>query len=242
MMNRLASMFTLDLTLQKRYGFFYAGAYVTIVWIILLKLLPHSWMEMAVPFVIFMDLGIIGLYFLAGQVIFEKMEGTLNALVVSPLEFKEYLLSKLISLTLLAWVISMIVAVVSVGLSFNPLIFSLGVITTSVLVMSVGMFAVIPYSSISSFIMPSQLYLIPITLPLIDFIGWIETPLVYLIPTQASLLLLKGAFASIGTWDLIYSIVYPILWIVIFFRVSEKRFNRYVIAGLRPEEGGKKDE
>ena len=169
MMNRLASMFTLDLTLQKRYGFFYAGAYVTIVWIILLKLLPHTWMEMAVPFVIFMDLGIIGLYFLAGQVIFEKMEGTLNALVVSPLEFKEYLLSKLISLTLLAWVISMIVAVVSVGLSFNPLIFSLGVITTSVLVMSVGMFAVIPYSSISSFIMPSQLYLIPITLPLADY-------------------------------------------------------------------------
>lgn len=246
MMSRMSSILTLDITLQRRYGFYYAGIFVTLVWIVLLKLLPASWYGMAVPFVIFVDLGVIGLYFLAGQFIFEKMEGTLNALVVSPLRFREYLLSKLITLTLLSWIISMIVAVVTVGLSFNILIFSLGVITTSVLVLSVGMFAVIPYSSISSFIMPSQLYLIPITLPIIDFIGWIQSPLVYLIPTHASLLLLKGAFSSIGPWDLVYSLVYPPLWIVLFFIVSEKRFHKYVIAGgsssVRPEGGKKKDE
>lgn len=245
MMRRMSSMFTLDITLQRRYGFYYAGAFVTLVWIVLLKLLPASWYGMAVPFVIFIDLGVIGLYFLAGQVIFEKMEGTLNALVVSPLRFREYVLSKLITLTLLSWVISMIVAVVTVGISFSVVIFSLGVITTSVLVLSVGMFAVIPYSSISSFIMPSQLYLIPITLPIIDFIGWIQSPLVYLIPTHASLLLLKGAFTSISTWNLLYSLIYPPLWVVMFFVLSEKRFHRYVIAGgavAGSPEGGEADE
>lgn len=230
-MSRMSNILTLDVTLQKRYGFYYAGAFITLVWIAILKILPFSWLELAVPFIVFMDLGVIGFYFLAGQVIFEKMEGTLNALVVSPLRFKEYLWSKLISLTVLAWIISMIVALVVVGFSFNILIFSLGVIFTSILIMAVGMFAVIPYSSISSFIMPSQLYFIPICLPIIDFIGWIQSPLIYLVPTHASLLLLKGAFLSISSWQLIYAVLYQVLWIGMLVILSERRFHRYVIAG-----------
>lgn len=230
-MNRMSSIISLDGILQKRYGFYHAGAFITIVWILILKALPVSWLQTAIPFVIFMDLGVVGFYFLAGQVIFDKMEKTLQVLVVSPINFREYLLSKLLTLTLLAWIISMIVALVTAGLSFNILVFSLGVILTSFLVLSVGMFAVIPYNSISAFILPSQLYLIPVVLPLADFIGWVQSPLFYLFPTHASLVLLKGAFFGIASWKLLYAVIYQLVWIFLLFKISDKRFIKYVISG-----------
>lgn len=237
-MSRVRAALSLDLTLQKRYGFYYAAAFVTVVWIVLLRFVPDSWLGMAVPFLVFMDLGVIGFYFLAAQVIYEKTEGTINAIVVTPLRFKEYLVSKLISLTILSWVISMIVAVSGVGLSFNLVLFSLGIIFTSLLILAVGMVAVAPHSSISAFLLPSQLYFFPICIPLIDFFGWIKSPFVYLIPSQASLVLLKGAFYSITTLQLVYAVIYQLVWTVILFIIAEKRYNRYVIAGSAPAERG----
>jgi fluoroquinolone transport system permease protein len=132
------------------------------------------------------------------------------------------------------------VALATVGLSFNLVLFSVGVIFTSTLMLSIGMFAVMPYSSISAFLLPSQLYFLPICVPLIDFSGWVQSPLIYLIPSQASLLLLKGAFFSIHTSQLVYAIVYQAIWIIVLFRLSERRFRNYVIAGGALSERRKK--
>lgn len=229
-MSRLLSTLQLDLRLQQRYGFYYAAAFITLVWIVLLKGLPASALDIAIPFIIFADLGVVGFYFIAGMVLFEKGERTLFALVVTPLRFWEYLVSKLTTLTLIAIAISLIVTITSYGLGANLLLLILGVILTSLIALLVGFISVSPYNSISTYILPSQLYFLVMNLPLIDYFGWWKHPMFYLIPTQGSLLLLRSAFESIAIWQIFYAIAYQLIWVGILAWVAHQVFDRYIVA------------
>ncbi len=127
-MRLLGAALRLDLLLQFRYGFYYAAAFTTLVWIALLSALPESALYLAVPFMIFADVAVVGYYFIAGMVLFEKGEATLFALVSTPLRFGEYLASKLATLSALAVVMSLIVVVASYGFAFDAALLMLGVI------------------------------------------------------------------------------------------------------------------
>jgi fluoroquinolone transport system permease protein len=234
-MNRVFSATLLDLRLQQRYGFFYAAAFVTLVWVVVLRLVPAEMLGVALPFIIFADLGIVGVYFIAGMVLFEKGEQTLEALVVTPLRFREYLSARLATLTLLALVISLIVVLATYGLGFNLLWLVLGVVLTSLISLLVGFISVAPYRAISAYLLPSQLYFLPLNLPIIDYFGWWEHPIFYLVPTQGSLLLLRGAFEPLAAWQVGYAIGYQVLWIGLLAWVARRMFDRYIVG----RQGGK---
>ena len=59
-MSRLGATLRLNLLLQFHYGFYYAAASTTLVWIALLSALPESALDLAVPFMIFADLAVVG--------------------------------------------------------------------------------------------------------------------------------------------------------------------------------------
>ncbi|KUG02358.1 putative antibiotic-transport integral membrane leucine and valine rich protein abc transporter [hydrocarbon metagenome] len=229
-MNRLTTTLKMDFKLQARYGFYYAAAFVTLVWIAILLALPAAFLPLAVPLIIFTDLGIVGMIFIAGQVVFEKTEGTIYAINVTPVTFGEYLAGKLLSLTILAWIISLVVVLAVYGTGAYLFFLTIGIILTSLIGLLVGLIAVAPYNSISRFIMPAQLYLLIMNLPLIDYFGWYESWLVYLIPTQGSLILLKGAFVPEDTWLLVYAVLYQAVWVGILVVWARKRFEKYIVA------------
>ncbi len=229
-MNRLVTALRFDLRMQQRYGFFYAGLFSLLVWIVVLKALPMHWLPQAVPLVVFLDLAVIGFYFMAGMVLFEKDEGTLWALVVSPLTFREYLTAKLISLSLLALVISIVLIVVTYGLQFNFALAVVAVLTMSLISLLIGFMAVAPFSSLSTFLIPSQLYAVILYLPLVDYFGWWKSVLFYLCPTHGSLLLLQGAFQSMTIDSLIYSIGATTTWIVGLAVLAHRAFDRHIVA------------
>lgn len=230
-MKHLAAALRMDFLLQWRYGFYYAAAFITLVWIALLKLVPNPWMEYALLLIIFSDLAIVGFYFVAGQIIFEKTERTIHALVVTPLRFSEYLISKIITLTVMALAISYAVIIISYGFDFKIIYFTLGVFFTSILTLMTGVIAVAPFRSVSSFILPSQFYLTFLGLPLVDFLGIFKSQLFYLFPTQGSLILLSGAFNQLELWEILYALVYQTVWVVLLFLKAESAFARHVING-----------
>ena len=230
-MSRFASTVRLDLLLQKRYGFFYAGAFVTVVWVALLLPLPDTLLDLAVPLIVFTDLAVVGFYFIAGMVLFEKGEATLFALVPTPLRFREYLASKLLTLTALAMVMSLMVAVAGYRSEFNPVSFLLGVVLASLISVLTGFVTVAPFDSISSYLVPSSLVLTPLGLPVFHFLGLWESPIFYLFPTQGALLLLGGAFVpALPTgWHMAYALIYGFLWIAGLVFLSNRAFERYVV-------------
>lgn len=118
-MKRFLNLLKLDFTLQKRYVFFYASIFVVLVWIAVLQVLPREFLPKALPFIIFADLGIIGFYFIAGQILMEKGEGTIYALNVTPVMYEEYWGAKVITLTILALFVSLAVILATAGFTFR---------------------------------------------------------------------------------------------------------------------------
>jgi fluoroquinolone transport system permease protein len=228
-MSRLLPTLQMDLRLQQRYGFYYAGAFVALVWIVILRQLPAWTLPLAVPFLIFVDLGVVGFYFIAGTVLFEKAEATLFALVITPLCFWEYLAAKLATLTLLALVLTVVVVVPTYGVALNWFFLLLGVTLTSLLVLLVGFISVAPYTSISEYLLPSQLYFLVINLPLAFYFDWLTSPVFYLIPTQGSLLLLRAAFEPIEIWQILYAIFYQLLWIGVLVWWARQAFDQHIV-------------
>jgi fluoroquinolone transport system permease protein len=222
----------LDCRLQRRYGFYFAASFIAVVWIVILRFMRPEVLPLAVPFIVFVDLAVVGFYFMAGALLFEKSERTLQALLVSPLRFREYLASKLLTLTLLAMIVSLAVAVVGYGPHFNLFFFLTGVALTSLLTLLVGLIAVAPYDSISRFLIPAQFYMLILYAPLAHFFGWWTSPMIYLIPTQGSLLMLRGAFRTIRPWQTAYATLYQLLWLVALTVLARRRFDRH-IAGRR---------
>ncbi len=231
-MSRLGAAVRLDLLLQLRYGFYYAAAFVTLVWIALLHPIPASLLDLAVPFVVFTDLAVTGYYFIAGMVLFEKGEETLFALLSTPLRFREYLTSKLATLTALAAVMSLVVVVAGYGLGFDAALLVLGVVLTSLISLLVGFIVVAPFDSISAYLIPSQIPMVVLGLPLIHFFGVWESPLLYIFPTQGSLLLLGGAFGtvSLSAPQVAYAVLYQLVWVCGLALTARWTFYRYVVA------------
>ena len=229
-MSRLAAAVRLDLLLQLRYGFYYAAAFVTLVWIALLYPLPGSLLDLAVTFVVFTDLAVTGYYFIAGMVLFEKGESTLFALLSTPLRFREYLAAKLATLTALAAVASLVVVVATYGFGFDAALLMLGVVFTSLICLLIGFIVIAPFDSISRYLIPSQIPMVVLGLPLLHFLGVWESPLFYLFPTHGSLLLLGGAFGtvSLSAPQIAYAVIYQLVWVCGLAALARWTFYRYV--------------
>ncbi|MCY4600864.1 MAG: hypothetical protein OXF27_13205, partial [Acidobacteria bacterium] len=103
-MRALAATLSLDFRLQARNGFYYAVAFVLACWFVLLTLLPDIDWGYVLPAVVFGNLVMVNFYFVAGLVLLEKGEGTLEAQVVTPLADWQYIGSKTATLTALSLV------------------------------------------------------------------------------------------------------------------------------------------
>ncbi len=228
-MKRLASALRFDLLIQVRYGFLYGALFSALLWVALLKPLSEQSLVLLLPPAVFFDLGIVGFYFIAVLVFYEKGEAVLSALVVSPLRFWEYLTSKLTTLTLLAIVLSLALVLFTYGLAFNLWLFVLGTGLMSLIALLVGFIAVAPFRSISSYLMPSGVYSALLYLPVVAYFGWWNHPLFSLLPTQGAMLLLQGSFRPLEDWQVLYALLESLVWIVGLSLLARSMFNRYII-------------
>ncbi len=228
-MTRLLRTMRWDIVFQARYGLYLATAVSTVVILLVVKQVPATLLDLALPFVVFADLALVGFYFIAALVLFEKAEGTLTALVVSPLRFGEYLASKLATLTALAVLISLLVTLLCYGPAFNWPLLIVAVALLSCFGLLVGLIAVAPHDTVSAFFLPAQVYSLTMAVPLIPFLGFFDSPVFYLWPTYGALLLLRAAFVPGASWQVGYGVVYQLVWIGLLTWVARRRFDRYVV-------------
>jgi hypothetical protein len=93
-MTRLLSLARWDMSLQFRNGFYYVSAFAAVFMIVLLKQFEVTDFGYWWPAIITGNLTINAFYFMAGLVLLEKAEGTLEAQIVTPLRPWEILGSK----------------------------------------------------------------------------------------------------------------------------------------------------
>ena len=228
-MKRLRALLGQDLRLQLRYGFVYAGIFVAVFWIAILSLLPMEALRFAVPAFLFVNGTMTTFFFIGGLVLYEKREGVLEALVVSPVRRHEYLLSKVASLTLLAGVETVLIAVVLWGsaLAFAPVL--LGVAAIGAMNTLFGFLMVSRYDSVNEFLLPAGVVSTLLQVPVLASLGLWDSPWLYLWPTQGPLLLIESGFETIGTGDAIYAVVTTAVWIAVAGALAHRAFGRFIV-------------
>ena len=225
---RLAATMRCDVRLQVRNGFYWAVAFLLAVFGLILVWLPDLDWAPAVPAVVLGNLVVGTFLFMAGLVLLEKDEGTLAALSVTPLSRGEYLTSKVVTLTGLSIVENVALVVLVVGSAFRPLPLVLGIVLASALYCLTGFAAVARYDSINEFLFPSMLYTALFALPFLPYTGIWESPVMYLHPLQAPLVILRGTVAPLAAWEWLYGIGYSLLCAALAFGWSRNEMRRLV--------------
>ncbi len=229
-MKRLGTAVSGDIRLQFRNGFYYAALVVMVVMVILLRQVPGDLLTWLLPLFILSNLLINTFYFVSGQVLLEKEEGTLAAQVVTPLRPLEYLAAKVITLTLLSLLENGLIVLLVFGVPPRVDLFVLAIISAAVILTLAGFMVVARYDSINQFLMPSVLYTTALILPLMTYLGLPEHWLLYLHPLQASLTLMRAAFEPAAMVQLLYAFLCAAVWGVLLFRAAQGTFYRFVIA------------
>lgn len=230
-MKRLLATIRWDIQLQYRNGFYYAAAVVVVLWAALLSQAPGrgnlAWL---LPALVLNNVLINAFYFIGGLVLLEKGEGTLEAQVVTPLRAGEYLVAKVITLTLLSLVENLVIVSLTVGLRFHIFPLVAGVVLSAAIFSLVGFVAVARYDSINEYLFPSMLYATLLLLPLFPYVGIGESWWFYPHPVQAALVLLQATFQPVSAWQIVYGLLYAALWLGLCFGASRRAFYRFVIA------------
>ena len=226
-MKRLLTTLGWDFLMFARYQIVTVVLVISAIYILILRIIPVP--DMVVQCMIFSDPVMLGFIFTGAIVLFEKGANTLEALVVTPIKIWEYLWSKAIALTLLALPCTLTMAIAGHGWDVHYLWLILGLFLSSILFVFVGFIGVSRVKNFNQYIVVIPLFLVPFSLPLLNFLGLMDCYAFYIIPTQASLILFEATFKEVEVWKLIYSIGYLLISMLFAYKLARKAFINYII-------------
>ncbi len=227
---RLLKAIKQDIHFQLRHGFYYAYGLVSIIYIILLRLLPLEIRSLAATFIIFTDPAVLGAFFIGGIVLLEKGQGVLQHLFITPLRITEYVLSKVLSLMLISLLSSLIIVASAFGFHFNAFPFAFGVALSSIFFTLIGMLLAVRVKSVNEYIYKSILYFPILYAPLLGFFNIYKTSLFYIFPTNAALVLTRAIFSIDGVFDIISSTIVLLIWVLLAFLIAGEQIKKHVIS------------
>ena len=228
-MSALWSILRWDFIKAVRYNIVAVSIVITILYVGLFLFLPMEQLDALLIVLIFNDPVGLGMAFIGSLVLFEKGDRTLEALIVTPIRKSHYLMSKAISLTVLTLGISTAMAIAGHGWVFNYGYFIIGVTLSSLFFSFFGFMIVSSCKSFNEYIIKMAVWLLPIALPMLNFINVTDTLLWYILPTQATLILLEASFGPMETWKIIYSIIYLSISTGVCFYVALRAFEKNIV-------------
>jgi fluoroquinolone transport system permease protein len=199
-MSSVAAAVALDLRTQWRYGIVAVAAVLTAGWTLLLLLIPAAAARAVAPYVLFLDTATFGVFFLAALMLFERTEGVLDSLTVSPLRPVAYVTGKFATLTAVAAAAAIPVTVAATRDDLSAAATTLGyallgVVLCSVFFLAMSLFLVIPHRTITGFLVAAPWPMVPFLLaPLLHLAGLVNTPVLFAVPTVGGAELVRAAF------------------------------------------------
>ncbi|MEX2401215.1 MAG: hypothetical protein WD423_10615 [Rhodothermales bacterium] len=231
-MRRLAATLRRDVILQNRYRFYAVSLLMVLVWGGLLKfVLRTGWVDddVVVPAFVLVNLIVTTFYFMGALVLLERSEGMLAALVVTPLRDLEYLTSKIVTLSMLGLVESLLIVILLFGLPSHLLVLITGTLFLGALYVLAGFISVVGHDSINEWIMPSAVTVAVLILPLVAHFGMVGEGVTWLHPLEPAMVLLRAAYSGSSVPDVAYGIGGSIVWTGLGLVWARRRFKWFAV-------------
>jgi fluoroquinolone transport system permease protein len=231
-MNRFGRALRLELALQVRQKFLHAAVFSGFIWLAVLLPMSQALRPIAEPYILVGDISIIGFFFIAGTVFFEKQERTLGAIICTPLRFREYLAAKIAVLLGISVMVGVGVSTIANGFHYRVVPLTVGVVLGALIMLLSGFVSSLPFASISDWFLSATIPLAILSLPILGFSGVWATPLLYVIPTYGPLLLFGAAFGQVTLtgWLALYAVAYPVICIAGLYWAGKAAFGKYIVA------------
>jgi fluoroquinolone transport system permease protein len=215
-----------DINIQWRSGYWSVYGIMGILYIIILLNVPINIRDEAAVGIIFMDTSVLGLIFVGALVLFEKQQGVLQSMTVTPLKLNTYIFSKVISLTLLSTVVSTIIWIIPLwSLKGYGYILS-GVILSSVVFTIFGLGFSSGVNSFNQYLARIFVGSLIFSFPVFPYIIFPEMIWLIIFPTNAALDLFlqvsEGSFTIIQIIDIILLVI----WIFVMLLFARKQFKK----------------
>lgn len=237
-MTRFLSAMKMDVILQVRSQLYTIGIVAAIIVAVAVSQLGNdAFMPKLAPTLILAVIGGSTLLYVSGMIIFERDEGTLNALIVSPLRTNEYLWSKVLSLTLLATFETtimiggaMLIMTRAEAVTIpNVFVLAIGVIVAAMLCVLLGIVMIVRYTKITDYLLPMAGIATILQIPMLYFLGMVESPLMLLIPSSAPIMLVQAAYTQLTLFEWVYAIGYTAFLFIGLTIWAQRAFHTHVI-------------
>jgi len=224
-MRLLLTLLKWDILLLFRYNVMTIALALGSIYFLVILLIDIP--DLPVIFMIYSDPAMLGFIFIGVMVLFEKQSETLTVMKITPVEPWQYLMSKLVALTLPALVIGMAMGIAAQA--GNLLLLATAIIFASSLMLLLGFAGVVRVKTFNQYILIIPLFLAPLSLPLISFFGIYETPLMWLIPTHALLVIFRASIMPVNPMELAIALPVALLVNLAAWRFALTSYRRYII-------------
>lgn len=216
-----------DFAMQLRHGFWVAAVFAIIPWVAVTLSIASDQARFIIPAMIFADISVAGMLFMGGVYFFEKREGSLQALVVTPLATWQWLTSKLIALTVIGTVMCVALVALRMGLRAPWGYVLVAIVGINALFILIGFILAAPNARFTEFFLYYALALSVLELPLLAFFD-VSHLLFWILPSQPALVLLRGAFDGMPPARFVGVLGLEAVWIALAFWLCLRSFRRHV--------------
>jgi len=228
---RIVNALRADVRFQFKQGFYLVYILLTLIYMVILGKLPQEWKSTVIPLVLFSDPSMVGFFFIGALVMLEKVQGVIQYVVVTPLRSLEYLLAKVVSLTILAIAATVMITLATYGYQLNWFLLILAVILISSFFVFYGFIVAVRCTTLNQYFIKMIPYLLLIVLPCFSLIGFPYAWLFNIFPSVAGLKLVYGAFNGIDFLSALAYTVYLLAANLAIARYVEKIFDRMATEG-----------
>lgn len=225
---RLLTALGQDIRFQFRHGFYYVYLVLTVLYIITLRLLPETLVHPALTIILFTDICTLGFFFIGAIILLERGQNLTQSLFVTPLRLSEYLLAKILSFLLLSVASAFLIMLgASVGgQNFSWFIF--GAVFSALIYTLFGLVFAARARHVNDYFVKSLGIGLMISLPILTYLGLFDTPLFYIFPTRATLILLDSLGGDYDYSEKLYSVANLLIWFSLLSAWVYQRFDKYV--------------
>lgn len=225
---RLMKLVISDIRYQYKYGFYFLYAFVSLIYIGVLLFVPDYLLKQIAGYIIFSDPASLGFFFIGGIILLERSEGLHIYKAILPTSINEYVLSKILSLSIISSLVALIISVVTLRNQVNFVFLFICIFIGSGIFTLIGLIIGTIAKSLNQYFLISIIVGAIIMSP--AFLIYFDIYILYFEVLPATLLL-RCIYISLGL-EMPYSfIIYLaglIIWTTILYIYGCKTFDKYI--------------
>jgi ABC-type multidrug transport system permease subunit len=238
-MNKLLHLFRGELLRLLKYKILIFSLIVSAIWVVVIALTDSDTAKSFMPFLVLMDAGLMSIVLLSANFFYEKQEGTLQGVMVTPISIKIVLLAKVLAMVVVALIsFGLVIGSALIFHEFPVAVWRFLIFTVLVVLSHTAIGYVLTLNSkdfmqtLTRYMGLMLLFIVPIILSALNIIPEKLDFLLLLSPTYSGQILFQGTLVSVPLWKTLLACGYLILIPALLYPlVIIKRYEAVAVEG-----------